>query len=148
LKNAMSIVAALAAALLAGCAVAPPRPALSRPMAPLYHAGAASCAAGSKDVAPVATLTFTPPTANTDGTPVNGPLTYNLYEGAAPGAEVKAATGITASPHVIDSGLKGGTTEYFELTATDALGSESARSNEACKAFPLSPPGAFVISVQ
>lgn len=147
---------AVAGALGACATVRPPLPpppvpvTLHRPAAPLYHAavGAQSCAAGSQNIAPVATLTFTPPTTNLDGTPVNGPLTYTLYEGASSGAETKAATGITASPYLVNSGIKGGTTVYFELTAVDANGNESPRSNEACKTFPVAPPNSFVITIQ
>jgi len=144
-----TIICAAATLALGACAVTPPAP-KSRPSAPLYHAafGAASCAAGAQDTAPVVTLTFTPPTTNVDGTPVNGPLTYNLYQGTALGAETRAAIGVTGSPDIINSGLKGGTTYYFELTAVDANGVESARSNEACKTFPVAPPNAFVISIQ
>lgn len=149
------LLAVAAAAALGACATMPPAPppvpvTMHRPAAPLYHAavGALSCVAGAQNVAPVATLTFTPPTTNMDGTPISGPLTYNLYEGTASGSETKAATGITASPYVIDTGIKGGTTVYFELTAVDANGNESPRSNEACKTFPVSPPNSFVITVR
>jgi predicted phage tail protein len=137
------------AVLLAGCALAPPAP-KAHPSAPLYHAafGATSCVAGQQGISPVATLTFTPPTTNTDGTPVNGPLTFNLYQSTSPGTETKVQSGITASPDVINAGLKGGTTYYFELTAVDASGTESARSNEACKAMAPSEPNSFVITIQ
>lgn len=149
------LLAVAAAVALGACATVRPAPTpvpvtLHRPAAPLYHAagGAESCVAGAQNVAPVATLTFTPPTTNLDGTPVVTPLTYNLYESTTSGAEAKVATGITASPYVIDTGIKGGTTVYFELTAVDANGNESPRSNEACKTFPVSPPNSFVITVR
>ena len=146
------LIALIASALLCACAATPPAPPASthRPAAPLYHAamGATSCASGSQNIAPVATLTFTPPTTNLDGTPVATPLTYNLYESTVSGAETKIASGITGSPDVISSGLKGGTTAYFELTAVDANGNESPRSNEACKTFPVSPPNSFTITVE
>lgn len=139
----------LAALALSACAVTPPA-ATHRPSAPLYHAafGAASCVAGAAGIAPVATLTFTPPTTNTDGTPVNGPLTFNLYEGTSSGTEAKVQSGITVSPDVVSTGLKGGATYYFELTAVDANGNESARSNEACKAMAASVPNSFVVTVE
>lgn len=141
---------ALVALALSACATTPPAPASHRPNAPLYHAalGAPSCVAGAQGIAPVATLTFTPPTSNTDGTPVNGPLTFNLYEGTSSGTETKVQGGITTSPEVINSGLKGGATYYFELTAVDSAGSESARSNEACKTMASPVPNSFSITIE
>lgn len=145
------LAAALVAAALSACALTPPAPvSLHRPNAPLYHAslGATSCVTGAQNIAPVATLTFTPPTTNTDGTAISGPLTFNLYQGTAAGAEIKTQSGITTSPDVINAGLKGGTTYYFELTAVDTVGNESAKSNEGCKAMAPSVPNAFVITLQ
>lgn len=141
--------ATLVALAISACATLPPV-ALHRPAAPSYHAafGASSCVAGSQDVAPVATLTFTPPTTNLDGTPITGPLTYNLYEGASATALTKTATGLTGSPVVTKTGLAGGTVEYFALTAVNSQGVESPLSNTACKTFPVSPPNAFVITIQ
>jgi hypothetical protein len=142
------LLTAIALAFLAACATTPPV-SVHRPAAPLYHAalGATSCVAGAQNIAPVATLTFTPPTANTDGTAINGPLTYNLYEGTTT-AVTKAQTGITGSPDVVNSGLKGGATYYFGLTAVDANGNESALSNLACKTMAPSVPESFVITIQ
>ena len=137
----------LSAIALGACATTPAS--TVRPSAPLYHAavGATSCVSGAAGIAPVATLTFTPPTTNTDGTPVNGPLTYNLYEGTTT-AVTKVQTGITGSPEVVNSGLKGGATYYFGLTAVDANGNESALSNLACKTMAPSVPNSFVITIQ
>lgn len=142
------IIAALVVVAISACATLPPSP-VTRPSAPLYHAafGATSCVAGAPGIAPVATLTFTPPTTNTDGTPVNGPLTYNLYEGTTT-AVTKVQSGITSSPDVVKSGLKGGATYYFGLTAVDASGNESALSNLACKTMAPSVPNSFTVTVE
>lgn len=144
----MRVLLLTAALALGGCAVTP-LAVTHHPAAPLYHAalGAMSCAVGAQDIAPVATLTFTPPTTNTDGTPVAGPLTYNLYEGTTT-AVSKVQTGIIGSPDVVNSGLKGGATYYFGLTAVDANGSESALSNLACKTMAASVPNSFVVTVE
>ncbi len=139
----------LALAVLFGCATVPPAT-LHRPSAPLYRGsfGAASCVAGAAGIAPSATLTFTPPTTNLDGSPVDTPLTYNLYQGTSSGSETKVETALAGSPIVLNTGIKGNASYYFELTAVDAKGDESPRSNEVCKTFPVSPPNAIVITIQ
>ena len=42
------------------------------------QAQATTCIAGAKGAAPSATITFTAPTTNTDGTPITLPLTLSL----------------------------------------------------------------------
>lgn len=106
-----------------------------------------TCAQGTPGVAPAATLTFTPPTLNTDGTPVATPLTYNLYMSTASGAETKVASALAGSPINVSTGLKANTTFFFQITAVDKNGVESAPSNEVCKAFPASTPSAVVITI-
>lgn len=108
---------------------------------------AATCVTGAPGVAPTVTLTFTPPTTNTDGTAVATPLSYNLYQSTSPGTEVKIASGLTGSPVSISTGLKPNTTYYFTLTAVDKNGAESAQTNEVCKNFPASVPGTFTITI-
>jgi len=77
------------------------------------------------------TLSWTAPTANTNGTAITSALSYNLYQGAK-GAEVLVASGVT-SPYTasLASGL------CFEVTAVES-GVESARSNEVCE-LPSAP---------
>jgi hypothetical protein len=121
----------------------------SRPSAPVYRdVGAASCVAGDATTAPTATLSFTAPTTNVDGTPIAGPLTYNLYQGTTSGGETQAATKLTGSPIAITTGLKVATTYYFEVTAVDANGNESSRSNEVCKTFPAAAPNTVTITIK
>lgn len=110
-------------------------------------AQAATCVTGTAGAAPSATLTFTAPTLNTDGTAVATPLTYTLFEGTTSGGEKQVATGLTGSPVTVTTGLVAGTTYYFTITVTDANGSVSAQSNEVCKALPKSVPGSVTITI-
>jgi hypothetical protein len=111
------------------------------------HALAATptCVTGAKGEKPTASLTFTAPTTNADSTPITGPLTYNLYQGTASGAEVKVATALAGSPINVTTGLAD-TTFYWYVTAVNA-GGESVPSNEVCKSFPASPPGTMIITI-
>lgn len=107
----------------------------------------AACVAGAKGVAPTASLSFTAPTLNTDGTAVALPLTYNVYQSATSGAEVKVASGAKGAPIVINTAITSNTTFYWKITAVDANGVESAQSNEVCKAFPAAVPGTVTITI-
>ena len=109
---------------------------------------AATCVQGASGVAPTATLTFTAPTKNTDGTAISTPLTYNVYMGTASGTETKVASGLAGSPIAVSAGLIPGSTFYFEITVVDSAGIESAKSNEVCKAFAASVPGTVTITIQ
>jgi hypothetical protein len=94
-----------------------------------------------------ATINWTAPTQNEDGSPITDALTYNLYQGAQ-GSTTKprVATGLTTGSRVV-SGLPAGTV-CFEVTAVNSRGGESAKSNEACKSFPFPAPNAVTITVQ
>ena len=101
------------------------------------------CIAGicqAKASPPQAALSWTAPTTNTDGTPITGTLTYNIYQGPT-GALVKVQSGVTGLAATITTGLTGGSTQCFAVTAV-VSGQESAQSNSACAAIPLSVPGA------
>ena len=95
---------------------------------------------------PSATLTWTAPTAYTDGTAIASGvvITYNLYQGPS-GQEAATAvsTGITGLTTTITTGLVAGTTTCWQVTA-NANGQESAKTNEVCKTFAPevpNPPG-------
>lgn len=108
---------------------------------------APTCAVGKNTVAPVASISFAVPTLQSDGTALTAPITYNLYQGTASGAEVKVASGVGPnSPVTVSTGLVSGETVYWYLTAVDANG-EGAPSNEVCKVFPAAVPGTFVITI-
>lgn len=114
--------------------------------APAFASGP-TCVQGKAGVAPTATLTFTAPTSNTDGTSISSPLTYNLYIGTASGTEKLAASALAGSPIAVNTGLTPGSTFYFEVTTVEN-GVESTPSNEVCKAFAASIPGTVVITIQ
>lgn len=104
------------------------------------------CASGASGVAPSATITFTPPLKNTDGTAISGAVSYNVYQGTSPGGEVKVSSGAVGSPISLTTGLSSGATYYWYITAVVG-GVEGAASNEACKSFPKSAPAAVVITI-
>lgn len=112
-----------------------------------YGQTAPTCVTGAKGVAPTATMSFVPPTVNTDGTAIAAPLTYNIYQGTATGAEVKVASGAKGTPIVVNTGVVANTTYYWKISVVDASGNESALSNETCKLFPASVPGAVTITI-
>lgn len=72
-----------------------------------------------------AVLSWVAPTTNTDGTPITGTLTYNVYQGLSPTI----------------TGLPDGATVYFTVTAVEG-GVESAKSNVVSKVFPPATPDA------
>lgn len=95
----------------------------------------ASAVALAQTATTSATLAWTAPTANTDGSAISGALTYNVYEGPKAGPFTKVA-----------SGLSGGTTTLTSLTAgpcfavtTVEAASESALSNTVCVLEPDGP---------
>lgn len=96
---------------------------------------------------PSATLTWVPPTTNTDGTPITGALTFNVYQGPT-GAEstTPVQTGLSGTSATITAGLADGTTVCFKVTAVEG-GQESAKSNEACKTFPAATPNSPTLTV-
>ena len=110
-------------------------------------ASAATCAVGTVGAAPVASITFTAPTTNTDGTPVDGPLIYELFQGSSPFSLAPVAKGLTGSPVSVKTGLTDGTTVYWDVVAIAADGSASAPSNIACKTFPAGVPHTVTITV-
>lgn len=96
-------------------------------------------AALAQAAGPSATVTWTAPTTNTNGTPVST-LTYNLYQGLS-GALAKVQSGIATTTLVVTTGLTVGTTQCFAVTAVEG-GVESAQSNVACSMIALPTPGA------
>jgi hypothetical protein len=98
-----------------------------------------------------ATISFAAPTARTDGAPVQGALSYKVYQGIGPGATKTLVGTITTTTSTISVGLFGGNNYCWEVTVTEAapgLNQESARSNEACKTFPTAGVNPVTITVQ
>lgn len=106
----------------------------------------ATCAVGTAGATPVAALTITAPTKNTDGSPIALPLTYQLWQGTASGAESLKTIGITATT-ISATGLTDNSTAYFFIVAVDANGALSAHSGEVCKSFPKGIPGTPSLSI-
>jgi hypothetical protein len=83
-----------------------------------------------------ATLSWTPPTQNSDGTALTDLAGYNLYYGTSAGTLSNkialANAGLTA--YTLASLSTG--TYYFALTAYNSAGAESALSNVGSKSVP------------
>jgi hypothetical protein len=75
-------------------------------------------------------ITCTPPTTNTDGTPITaeqGPLKFNLYGGLKGSTKTKLVSGATACSFVRTNVVTG--THEYQATATNIFGVESAMSS-------------------
>ena len=79
------------------------------------------------------TLSWTPPTENTDGTPLTDLSGYKIYYGTSAAALTKSITVNTAgvSMHIVEDLTPA--TWYFAITAVTASGEESNFSNVAYK---------------
>ena len=80
-----------------------------------------------------ATLTWTPPTQNTDGSPLTDLAGYRIYYGTSPGnySNTAAVSNPGVASFVVDGLTQG--TWYFVTTSINTSGIESAYSNEATK---------------
>jgi hypothetical protein len=82
-----------------------------------------------------ATLSWTPPTQNTDGSPLTNLAGYRIYWGRSQGSYTSSATlnnpGLTS--YFVDQLTPG--TWYFVATALNSQGAESSFSNAASKAI-------------
>jgi hypothetical protein len=83
-----------------------------------------------------ATISWTPPTTNTDGSPLTNLSGYRVYwgttAGSYPNSETLPSPGLTS--HVVTSLVPG--TYFFVVTAVNSLGGESAFSEPASKTIP------------
>jgi Fibronectin type III domain len=80
-----------------------------------------------------ATLSWTPPTENTDGTPVTDLAGYHIYYGTTEGAWTSTITVLEATEtSYVVSGLAPGT-YYFAVVAFNTAGDDSPESNVASK---------------
>lgn len=95
---------------------------------------------------PSAVLSWVAPTTFTDGSPLTGTVTYNVYQGPT-GAETLTTTGVTALTWSANpASLTAGSSICWTVTAVVG-GVESAPSNEVCKSFPKvsSPPSTLTV---
>ncbi len=90
-------------------------------------------------MAATATLTWTAPTTNTDGTPLTDLAGYKVYVSATVdgtyaliGTVAAATTTYTDTVTVPNNTI---TRRYYVVTAFDGAGNESAYSNQAVKSF-------------
>jgi hypothetical protein len=80
-----------------------------------------------------ATLSWTPPTENTNGTPVTDLAGYHIYYGTTEGAWTSTITVLEATEtSYVVSGLAPGT-YYFAVVAFNTAGEDSPESNVASK---------------
>ena len=89
--------------------------------------------------APQITVSWTAPTANTDGTAITGAITYQLYVGTS-GKEAKFGNPVTSPPYIITPTPAPGSQVCVQVTAI-ANGVESDRTPEACTVVPFPVPG-------
>lgn len=95
-----------------------------------------------------ATLTWVAPTTNTDGTPLSGACSYNVYQGLSATTLTKTATGISTLTYAVSTGLIDGTQYFFSVSCTVG-GIESAQSNVGSKTFsPGTPSVPTTLTVQ
>lgn len=94
-----------------------------------------------------ATITFAAPTKYTDGSSIAAgtTVTYRLYQGEKGGAKTQVAS-LSTTATTVNTGLQAGREYCWEVTAV-INGQESARSNEACKAFAFPIPETVTITV-
>jgi hypothetical protein len=83
-----------------------------------------------------ATLSWTPPTLNSDGSPLTNLAGYRVYWGPAAGTYTSSVTLNNAglSSYVVANLVSG--THYFVVTALNTSGVESPFSNVASKVIP------------
>jgi hypothetical protein len=83
-----------------------------------------------------ATLSWTPPTTNSDGSPLTNLAGYKVYWGTSEGNYPNSVTlnSPGLSSYVLENLVAG--TYFFVVTALNASGSESPRSNAASKTIP------------
>lgn len=94
-----------------------------------------------------AVITFSAPTARTDGSAITGALSYQIFQGVKGSAKVKVGT-ITTTSATLTTGLEGGKEYCWDVVAIEAgNAAPSDHSAEACKAFSLSAPNAVTITV-
>jgi hypothetical protein len=83
-----------------------------------------------------ATLTWTPPTQNTDGSPLTNLAGYKIYWGSSAGSYPSSVTvnNPGLSSYVVDNLMPG--THFFAVTVFNSSGTESGFSNTASKTTP------------
>lgn len=91
--------------------------------------------------ASTATVSWTAPTKNTDGSAITATITYNLYQGVQGSTLTKVQSNLATNSATVTAALTPGTTQCFTVTAV-TNGVESAQSLSACTAIAFPTPGA------
>lgn len=92
-----------------------------------------------------AVLSWSPPTTNTDGSPLTDLIGFNVYHGTNPTAMMLAAT-VTATAHTFAESNLTPSVWYWHIRAVNALGVESEPSATVSKTIvaavpdPVPPP--------
>lgn len=96
-----------------------------------------------------AVVSWTAPANFTDGTPVNVPLTYNVYRGTSAAALTKL-TNVTGLTYTDPAGSATPITYFYAITATCPTCTESAQSNVVSKtiAAPALQAGAPAATIK
>ncbi len=99
--------------------------------------------------AAIATLSWTPPTTNANGTPLTDLAGYRIYYGISSRGYSQSVDAGNVTSYII-GGFAEGQTYYFAVTAYDTYGNESAYSLETSKTFPvqISPTRLFNLSTR
>jgi hypothetical protein len=84
------------------------------------------------------TLSWDPPTENSDGTPLSDLAGYKIYYGTSSGNYTTVVDVMNATIYTIKN-LPEGFTYYFAVTAYDIYGNESEFSNEVSKIISSTP---------
>lgn len=91
---------------------------------------------GGGAVVKSATLSWSPATTNSDGTPLVDLAGYRVYYGTSSGNYTNTVDiSDPAATSTLIAGLASYTTYYFAVTAYDTSGNESSFSNEGVKAL-------------
>ena len=93
-----------------------------------------------------ATISWTPPSTNTDGSPLTDLGGYKVYHRTGPTYDTPGVDVGNMTSHQITGLLEA--THYFVITAYDVVGNESVYSNEVIRTINftrLNPPGDVVV---
>lgn len=94
-----------------------------------------------------ATLTWTPPTTRTDGSPLTNLAQYNIFMGTTAGNLAVYETILSGGTTYTLNNLSGGM-KYFSMSAIDSDGLESVQSNTASKDIILpSAAGSATVNI-
>lgn len=125
--------------LLLSALVVPLCVAFSDPAAAAAPASVSSPQITTNQVDKTATLDWTAPTVNVDGTPIAEALTYNVYAGLCSLTDLPKVLGpLTGLNAVLTN--QGAGERCYQLTAVSASGGESVRTERASKTFHSPAP--------